>query len=267
MGGVRASDQGEALDANGDILAGLFVAGQALRGLHGSNRLGSTSLAEGIIFGRRAGSCAASFSISNPLPAELDIKQQEQYFIDYYTRVVGSSAEHYPIHLIRKLQASCWQGIGPARTAAGIETTLLDLDAIEQQLQQPIIAEGLDWNQGLINYIECRNMLSCARQVAMSALKRKHSLGAHVRLDGTGVDRNQAFSVTCQLSSDEGIQVATLLRPSSPRSEKIRMALRQKTKKALIKLLNNMPHHWRDPLLVKIYLKAMGSARVQETTS
>jgi succinate dehydrogenase/fumarate reductase flavoprotein subunit len=68
-------------------------------------------------------------------------------------------------------------------------------------------------------------MLSCARQVAMSALKRKHSLGAHVRLDGTGVDRNQAFSVTCQLSSDEGIQVATLLRPSSPRSKKIRMAL------------------------------------------
>lgn len=62
MGGVRCTDQGQVLDAQSDIIPGLFVAGQALGGLHGSNRLGSTSLAEGIIFGRRAGHCAAGFS-------------------------------------------------------------------------------------------------------------------------------------------------------------------------------------------------------------
>ena len=64
MGGIRADEHGAAVGGKGDGstnsgLAGLFTAGQAMGGVFGANRLGSTSLTEGAVFGRRAGEAAA----------------------------------------------------------------------------------------------------------------------------------------------------------------------------------------------------------------
>ena len=151
-------------------------------------------------------------------------------------------------------------GYGPARTAQGIEQTLAVIKLVEEKLELSSVAEGLDWNQGLINTIECRNMLLCANQVALSALARKQSLGAHVRLDTALADAagKDNYCIVCHLDDTATVQIGTLARESSPFSEKLKMALRQNAKKGVIKLLNIMPHRWRDPVLVKIYSKAMG---------
>ncbi|MCI1974576.1 MAG: flavocytochrome c [Limosilactobacillus sp.] len=55
MGGIHVTPKTQVLDGNGDIIKGLFAAGEVAGGLHGNNRVGGNSIAETIVFGRQAG--------------------------------------------------------------------------------------------------------------------------------------------------------------------------------------------------------------------
>ena len=62
MGGVVVDPDTHATD-----VAGLYAAGEVTAGLHGANRLGGNSLAETVVFGRRAGEAAARWSAARDL--------------------------------------------------------------------------------------------------------------------------------------------------------------------------------------------------------
>ncbi|MBP2057138.1 fumarate reductase flavoprotein subunit [Lactobacillus colini] len=55
MGGIHINSNTEVLDTNGNVIAGLYAAGEVSGGLHGNNRIGGNSIAETVIFGRQAG--------------------------------------------------------------------------------------------------------------------------------------------------------------------------------------------------------------------
>lgn len=55
MGGIHINPETEVLDGNGNVIRGLFAAGEVSGGLHGNNRIGGNSIAETVIFGRQAG--------------------------------------------------------------------------------------------------------------------------------------------------------------------------------------------------------------------
>lgn len=55
MGGIHINTKTQVLDGNGDVVPGLYAAGEVTGGLHGNNRVGGNSIAETIIFGRQAG--------------------------------------------------------------------------------------------------------------------------------------------------------------------------------------------------------------------
>ncbi len=55
MGGVRINNQNQVLDKKGNVIEGLFAAGEIVGGLHGTNRLGGNAITEIIVFGKRAG--------------------------------------------------------------------------------------------------------------------------------------------------------------------------------------------------------------------
>uniref|UniRef100_UPI003AEF9DE3 flavocytochrome c n=1 Tax=Cetobacterium sp. TaxID=2071632 RepID=UPI003AEF9DE3 len=55
MGGVRINKENQVLDKNGNVIEGLFAAGEIVGGLHGTNRLGGNAITEIIVFGKRAG--------------------------------------------------------------------------------------------------------------------------------------------------------------------------------------------------------------------
>jgi len=58
MGGIKINPQGQVLDAEGNVIPGLYAAGEVTGGIHGSNRLGGNAIADCMVFGRTAGTNA-----------------------------------------------------------------------------------------------------------------------------------------------------------------------------------------------------------------
>ena len=61
MGGVRINTKTEVMNAQQEVIHGLFAAGEVTSGLHGDNRVGGNSIAETIVFGQQAGRQAAQY--------------------------------------------------------------------------------------------------------------------------------------------------------------------------------------------------------------
>ncbi|MBO6040224.1 MAG: flavocytochrome c, partial [Oscillospiraceae bacterium] len=62
MGGIKINDEAMVIDTDGNVIPGLFAAGEVTGGVHGNNRLGGNAVADFVIFGRIAGSSAAEFA-------------------------------------------------------------------------------------------------------------------------------------------------------------------------------------------------------------
>merc|ERR1712038_415720 len=65
MGGLTCSTDAECLDAEGNVIPGLYVAGEAAGGTHGNNRLGGNSLLDCVVFGRVAGKAACKYTFGS----------------------------------------------------------------------------------------------------------------------------------------------------------------------------------------------------------
>ena len=61
MGGLKINTNAEVVNTDGNIIQGLFAAGEVTGGIHGGNRLGGNALADIVTFGRTAGKNAAAF--------------------------------------------------------------------------------------------------------------------------------------------------------------------------------------------------------------
>jgi len=265
MGGVQASELGEALDCQQQKIAGLYVAGQALGGLHGSNRLGSTSLAEAIIFGRRAGKAAHQFGEQNKNLSWNDIAELEAQVLTGYSDLFNQpsrvSSKTYPITISRQLQKAAWQGIGPGRTVTGVAQALSQFEVYQQQLQDCHIDTDPIWNQSFMDYIECRNMLFCAQAVARSAQLRTHSVGAHVQLDEIkpSLWRATPGPYSSAISHQQGeLKARKLDRQASPWLARNKIALQQNGKILMFKIIRRLPFKLRDKILYRIYHRALG---------
>ena len=62
MGGIHINTETQVLDTNGNVIKGLYAAGEVSGGLHGNNRIGGNSIAETVIFGRQAGIQMAKYA-------------------------------------------------------------------------------------------------------------------------------------------------------------------------------------------------------------
>ena len=62
MGGIKIDANTQVIDANGNVIPGLYAAGEVTGGVHGANRLGGNAVADVIVFGRIAGENAAAYA-------------------------------------------------------------------------------------------------------------------------------------------------------------------------------------------------------------
>jgi succinate dehydrogenase/fumarate reductase flavoprotein subunit len=160
-------------------IGALYACGQAQGGVMGGNRLGSTSLTEIFVFGKRAGRTAAREAQGRE-HAEEDLAREP---LQKLGALRGSRGTHRPIHLKRALQRLMWERVGPLRDAAGLEEALREIAAIEQQARDLQITDTLRSNTEVADAVELSHMLAAARAIALSALGRTESRGAHVRSD------------------------------------------------------------------------------------
>ena len=261
MGGIKTNQYGQALDKHNQCIVGLYACGQALGGLHGSNRLGSTSLAEAVIFGLSAGQHAVQGAENRDFFDGESLCRIAKASI--YQWSSGSEKDHtdtkHPIKLLRALQKHAWQYLGPVRNARGLKTFASIAENLQQEISVACIQGSLLYNQSLIDFFETRNLLLCARAIAICADTRTNSLGAHVRSDSNANPNRKQGSLAVFLDpATEQLQLhAEILQKSSSLTH-WRVSGKQYLKSMLIHLVRKLPLNIRDVLLVKMYSKALG---------
>ncbi|MFJ4093572.1 succinate dehydrogenase flavoprotein subunit [Kitasatospora sp. NPDC089913] len=183
MGGIPTNVEGEVLRNNTDVVPGLYAAGEvACVSVHGANRLGTNSLLDINVFGRRAGLAAAAFADTNefvPLPENPE--QLVQNLVDSLRESTGTES----VAQIRKeLQESMDANAMVYRTGATLKQAVEDIAALKERYKNVAIQDkGFRYNTDLLEAIELGNLLDLAEVLAVSALAREESRGGHYRED------------------------------------------------------------------------------------
>jgi succinate dehydrogenase/fumarate reductase flavoprotein subunit len=186
MGGVRV-DPG--LESG---VPGLFVAGEAIGGSNGANRLSGNAITEALVFGKRTGAAAARRAAGGAkghLPdAALDLTMAG-------TGVAGANTAA----AIVRLQAVMADLVGPFRTAAGLVEALGEIAALKVEMGEVPPNQAGRFDMERIDWFDLRNMLQVAEIVVTAALARTESRGAHQREDYPGLDEAWAVNQIVRL--------------------------------------------------------------------
>jgi len=176
MGGIRV----DAETAQASV-PGLFAAGEAAAGLHGANRLGGNSLSDLLVFGRRAGLAAAEHA-KHSGPAIIDAQQVVEAASEMlapFERAEGDSP--YQIH--RDLEETMQNYVGIFRNQDDLTKGLAELERLKQRAGRMRVEGSRLFNPGWHLARDLKSMLTVSQAVALSALERKESRGAHSRID------------------------------------------------------------------------------------
>lgn len=182
MGGIRVD-----AETAQSSLPGLFAAGEAAAGLHGANRLGGNSLSDLLVFGRRAGLAAAMHAGTTPASVidSAQIDQAERDALAPFQRKQGESP--YAIH--RDLQSSMQKLVGIFRNKEDLERSLVEIDKAKERLAHVSVEGSRLYNPGWHLALDLKSMLTVSEAVALSALAREESRGAHSRIDFQKLDQ------------------------------------------------------------------------------
>ncbi|MGW0470086.1 succinate dehydrogenase flavoprotein subunit [Streptomyces coeruleorubidus] len=183
MGGIPTNVEGEVLADNTTVVPGLYAAGEvACVSVHGANRLGTNSLLDINVFGKRAGIAAAEYSRTADFvelpenPAEFVIGQVEQ--------LRDSTGTERVTTLRRELQETMDANVMVFRTEQTIKTAVEKIAELRERYKNVSIQDkGKRFNTDLLEAIELGNLLDLAEVMAVSALARKESRGGHYRED------------------------------------------------------------------------------------
>ncbi len=173
MGGIKTDESCRSR------VGGLYACGQAQGGVMGGNRLGSTSLTEIFVFGKRAGRTAAGEAKDRTI-ADKGVAGEA---MDKLRSLRGSKGNHRPVEIKRRLQKLMWEKAGPLRDGEGLKQALEGIEALREQAGDLCVADFSRCNQEITDAIELAHMLVAAEAIVVSALERCESRGAHVRAD------------------------------------------------------------------------------------
>ncbi|WP_431039142.1 succinate dehydrogenase flavoprotein subunit [Streptomyces sp. P6-2-1] len=183
MGGIPTNVQGEVLADNTTVVPGLYAAGEvACVSVHGANRLGTNSLLDINVFGRRAGIAAAEYAHANdfaPLPED-----PESQVVAQVERLRNSTGTEKVGVLRNELQECMDANVMVFRTEQTIKTAVEKIAELRARYKNVAIQDkGRRFNTDLLEAIELGNLLDLAEVMATSALARKESRGGHYRED------------------------------------------------------------------------------------
>ncbi|MGO3250333.1 MAG: succinate dehydrogenase flavoprotein subunit [Microbacterium gubbeenense] len=183
MGGIPTNNNGEVLANNDEIVPGLYAAGEcACVSVHGSNRLGTNSLLDINVFGKRSGRNAVEYAKSAdfvPLPADPAKEVREMV-----ERLRSSQGTERVADIRRTLQEEMDKNAQVFRTEETLTNVMGTIHGLRQRYMNVAVDDrGKRFNTDLLEAIELGFLLDLAEIVAYAARNRKESRGGHMRED------------------------------------------------------------------------------------
>ncbi len=211
MGGIPTNVTGQVLRNNTDVVAGLYAAGEcACVSVHGANRLGTNSLLDINVFGRRAGIAAAEYAVATAEAPELPddpaagvVRQVEAL----RATVSGDGKESVAV-LRRELQETMDRNVQVFRTADSLAEAAGVISAVKARFADIAIHDrGQRYNTDLLEAIELGFLIELAEVTVAGAAAREESRGGHYREDFPTRDDEKFMVHTMAYGTDEGIRL------------------------------------------------------------
>jgi succinate dehydrogenase / fumarate reductase, flavoprotein subunit len=185
MGGIPTNTDGEVIsDSKNSVIPGLYAAGEcACVSVHGANRLGTNSLVDLVVFGRRAGKNAAEYCktadfIELPADAGKTVEAELE-------RIRQANGKTRPAILRQKLQEIMMDLVGVYREGKAMQEALDKVREMKQTYKTDLSIDdrGSRFNTDLLEAWELGCLLDIAEVTAISAIARQESRGGHARED------------------------------------------------------------------------------------
>ena len=183
MGGVPTNVEAEVLANNTDVVPGLYAAGEvACVSVHGSNRLGTNSLLDINVFGRRAGIAAAEFAKDAPwvpLP-----EAPETQVVELVEGIRSRTDGERVADIRRELQETMDRNAQVYRTESSLKQAENDIAGLRERYARVVVQDkGKRFNTDLLEAVELGFLLDLAEVTVVSARARNESRGGHFRED------------------------------------------------------------------------------------
>ena len=203
MGGIPTNINGQVETAD-TTYEGLYAVGEcACVSVHGANRLGTNSLVDLVVFGRRAGRHIAEFVKGADLPPAP--KNAGEAMRERIARLKNEEGAH-PGPVYDKMQSVMMEKIGVYRNAGDMQGAVKELQSLREEFEGVRIQDkNGSFNQEVLSILELQNLLDLSLVTASSALNRTESRGAHSREDYPDRDDKQWLKHT--LASLDGNDV------------------------------------------------------------
>src|SRR6478609_2660320 len=220
MGGVPTNVEGEVLRDTTPVVKGLYAAGEvACVSVHGSNRLGTNSLLDINVFGKRAGISAAEYAAGAScvdLPADPAAAVVEE-LEDMRNRPQGERVSD----VRRELQQTMDTNAQVFRTAESLRQAFQDIQVLQERYTRVSVQDkGRMFNTDLIEAIELGFLLDIAETVVVGALNRRESRGGHFREDYPKRDDAGFMEHTMAYRREPGVPVDSPA-GSAPKGEEV----------------------------------------------
>jgi len=191
-------------DGANTVIPGLYAAGEcACVSVHGANRLGTNSLLDLVVFGRRSGIDMARFCAEAELPP-LPANPTERVEATF-ARLLATEKGEPAARLREEMQDVMQDHVGIFREGKGMELALAKVRELQERYKNVVVMDkGRRFNMDLLEAWELGNLLDLAEVTALSAVNRTESRGAHMREDYEKRDDVNWLKHTLVNRSDDG---------------------------------------------------------------
>jgi succinate dehydrogenase / fumarate reductase flavoprotein subunit len=198
MGGIRVDP-----DSQQATIPGLYAAGEVAGGLHGANRLGGNSLTDLLVFGGLAGENAAKYAKDQTdqlLIEDNTVKEAIEYALAPFNP--DRTEDVYKLH--QELQKLMEAHVGIIRSETDIKVGIAKLEVLADRAKNAKASGSRVYNPGWHLAIDIHNLLLTSQALAIAALERKESRGAHTRDDYPQTDSTLVDKLYVIMKDDSG---------------------------------------------------------------
>ena len=197
MGGIVVTSEEHSTGVEG-----LYAAGEVTAGLHGANRLGGNSLAEILIFGKRAGAAASERS------KNIDIHKRSKKVIENAHENLNSfikNGTEVARPLQRSLRNIMWEYGGVVKNEEKLKKGLQEIENLKEASKDLDVRPDSEGYQDLMLAFDLQASLVSSESTLISALSREESRGAHQRDDYKEISNDFNVNIRVKFDSDDNI--------------------------------------------------------------